>query len=247
MKIALAQARAVVGDIAANLANHLRLVELAVTHGAQFVAFPELSLTGYEPAICGRLAMNADDPRLDPFQRLADARQATLAIGAPLEASGKPHVSLVVFQPGAARTAYSKQHLHADELPFFTPGPPAPGIVGASPRIGLAICYELSIPAHADATFRAGADSYLASVAKTDRGVAAAGERLAAVARQFASPVLMVNCIGACDGVQCTGGSAVWNRDGELLLQLGDTQEGLLVVDLESMRAIAVEATPRLL
>jgi hypothetical protein len=57
MKIAVAQTRAVIGDIGANVASHLELIELAVAcGGAQFIAFPELSLTGYEPRLAKELA-----------------------------------------------------------------------------------------------------------------------------------------------------------------------------------------------
>jgi predicted amidohydrolase len=114
-----------------------------------------------------------------------------------------------------------------------------PGIVDASPKVGLAICYEISIPAHAEATFLAGAGIYVASVAKTAKGVQAAAERLSAIARQFGAPVLMANCVGTCDGVYCAGGSAAWSRRGERLAQLDDASEGLLAFDTGTEAAIA--------
>ena len=242
MRIALAQARAVAGDVEANVRNHLRLAQAALAQSARLVVFPELSITGYEPALCREAALLPGDRRLDAFQRQSDASGATLAVGAPTKTEDKPRISLVVFQPKAPRTVYSKHYLHADEEPFFSPGPRAPGIVGTAPRVGLAICYELSVPAHAEATFRQGADLYLASVANTQKGVETAGARLSALARQFEAPALMVNCIGLCDRFTCTGGSAVWRAAGERLAQLAADREGLLVFDTAAGAAFAVEA-----
>lgn len=239
MRIAVAQTRPVRGDIAANVAGHLGLVEHALQHGAEVVVFPELSLTGYEPALARDLALGADDPRLDGFQRVSDTRRITIAVGAPTPAGAKPCISLAVFQPGRARWLYSKQHLHADEEPYFAPGVGCAGFLEGQPRIALAICYELSVPEHAAAAFQGGAGVYLASVAKTARGVEQASTRLAALARQHAAPVLMANCVGPSGDGVCAGTSSVWNRRGELLAQLDGTSQGLLVFDSEEQRAFA--------
>jgi predicted amidohydrolase len=239
MRIAVVQARAATGDVAGNVKNHLRLAERATAEGAGLVVFPELSITGYEPKLAEALATGEDEVRLEPLQRLSDSRRCMLAIGVPTWGERKPRISLVLFRPGQPHLVYSKQYLHADEEPWFEPGPRVPGIVDASPKVGLAICYEISIPAHAEATFLAGAGIYVASVAKTAKGVQAAAERLSAIARQFGAPVLMANCVGTCDGVYCAGGSAAWSRRGERLAQLDDASEGLLAFDTGTEAAIA--------
>jgi predicted amidohydrolase len=242
VKIALAQTRSVVGDIAANVVAHLELIELAVAHGAQFIAFPELSLTGYEPRLAKELAIDLDDARFQPFQQMSNVRGIRIAVGVPTRTANKPRISLALFAPYLPRAVYSKQYLHADEEPFFTPGPRNPGVLDTQPKIGLAICYELSVTAHAEATFAAGAEMYFASVAEPERGVAGSHPRLADVAKHFGAPVLLANCVGMCDGMYCAGSSAVWNRRGERLARLDDTSEGLLVFDTASEEAVVVEA-----
>jgi hypothetical protein len=77
MKIAVAMTRAVTGDISANVAGHLELASLAVAHGTQFLAFPELSLTGYEPTLAKALALDLEDPRLPPWRRSRGAPRST--------------------------------------------------------------------------------------------------------------------------------------------------------------------------
>jgi predicted amidohydrolase len=78
---------------------------------------------------------------------------------------------------------------------------------------------------------------YLASVAKTARGVEQASERLASLARRHRAPVLMVNCVGLSGDGECAGTSSAWNSGGELLDRLGSDREGLLLFDESSQKA----------
>jgi len=236
MKIAVAQTMPARGDMAQNIAAHCELILTAVQAGAQLVVFPELSLTGYEPALVDSLALSSlDDPRLNVFQTLSDKHRVALAVGAPVRSSAGVHISLVIFQPQQAATLYSKQHLHADEAPFFAPGPASNGmIVHAGLQAALAICYEISVPQHARNAAKNGAEMYIASVAKTSAGIAQAHARLQNVARENSTPVLMANCAGECDNAQCCGRSAIWSHQGELLCELNAGAEGLIVFDTGS-------------
>jgi predicted amidohydrolase len=231
MKICLAQMLSLPGAIAANTERHLQLIRLAVSQQADMIIFPELSLTGYEPRLANKLATTPDANGFAVFREMSAAQHITIGIGAPLRRPEGITIGLLLFQPDKKTNLYEKQYLHADECPFFIPGKTNEGLTGADPNIALAICYELSVPAHAEAALRNGAQVYLASVAKTASGVAKAAERLAGLAREHAITTLMVNCIGPCDGVTCAGQSAVWNNKGELLAQLDENHEGLLLLD----------------
>lgn len=65
MRIGIAQIRPSKGDIAANIERHLAFAGRAVSMNADAVFFPELSLTGYEPALAEKLATTQDDRRFD--------------------------------------------------------------------------------------------------------------------------------------------------------------------------------------
>lgn len=228
MKICLAQTKPVKGDVAANITNHVQLIQLAIQQGANTVLFPELSITGYEPTLAKALATTPGDSRFAIFQKISDTNNLTIIIGVPLQTTKGVTISLLLFQPRQQRESYAKQFLHPDEEPFFVSGKKQSYLVGES---ALAICYELSVPVHAENAYQSGAKIYLASVAKTAEGVDKARERLAAIAKQFSMTTLMVNCIGPCDGVICDGRSAVWNNNGQLLGQLPADKEGILVLD----------------
>jgi predicted amidohydrolase len=234
MKLCVAQSRPTAGDIEQNIQHHKRLIDLAVTHEADVVIFPELSITGYEPALAKQLATTADDCRFDIFQTIANAKQIIIGIGVPIKNKGGICISMVLFHPNAARQIYSKKYIHADEKPFFISGHNSSVLIAGQPEIALAICYELAIAAHSEYAAKSGASIYLASVVKTPKQLEGATARLAAIARQYSMTVLMANCVGQCDGAPCGGNSSVWNSQGVLLGQLDTTSEGILMLDTDT-------------
>lgn len=70
MKICIAQTRPVKGDIEQNIQNHKEMIHSVVSHDADMVIFPELSLTGYEPELAEQLATTKDDDRFEEFQTI---------------------------------------------------------------------------------------------------------------------------------------------------------------------------------
>lgn len=241
MKIAIAQIRAMPGDIPGNIVAHKKLIERAISHGADTLIFPELSLTGYEPTLARALAIDLHDSRLDELQMLSDMHQLTLGVGVPLRITQGISIGMLIFQPGQPRQVYGKRYLHPDETPFFVSGQSTPGNLDKG-TLALAICYELSVPEHAEAAAKDGAEMYLASVAKTARGLEKAEVRLSEIAKSYAMTVLMANCLGPCDGEVGGGKSAVWDKHGALLAQMNDRDEGLLFFDTESRQAQKIEA-----
>ena len=239
MKIAAAQSRPMAGHVEGNLKAHLELVRLAAQQGARLIVFPELSLTGYEPHLARQLAILPDDSRLECLQSAAERWEVSIAVGAPTRGEQRPRISTLLFRPGARAWIYSKQHLHADELPYFEPGPAADGLMHDEPKIALAICYELSIAEHAEKACGSGATVYVASVAKTMRGVEDARRRLAEIARENSLMPVLSNSLGMQGGEDCVGRSAAWDRDGVLLAELDAHREGVIVVDSET-NAVAV-------
>jgi predicted amidohydrolase len=236
MRICVAQTRPIKGDIPANIAGHKKLIDLALVERAEIVVFPELSITGYEPTLAEELATGSDDRRFDDFQQIADARQITIGIGVPLRSDVGVWISMVLFQPHTARQTYSKKHLHADEEGFFVSGQSSLGLLGD--RIAIAICYELSVPQHAENAHARGAEIYLASVAKTVPGVEKAIERLSDIAGEYCMTVLMANCVGPCDGAMCGGKSSIWDNNGKLVGQLNERDEGIVVIDTDTQETI---------
>ncbi len=65
INIALAQFNTKLGEVQANLATHLALIEEAKQKGADLIIFPELSLTGYvlqDLAVTTAIQPDQNDP-----------------------------------------------------------------------------------------------------------------------------------------------------------------------------------------
>lgn len=241
MKIAVAQTRPVIGEVDANLLKHQQMIEQAAALGAGMVVFPELSLTGYEPGLANELATDQQDPRFEPLQVLSDQYGIIIGVGMPIAVAGAlPHIGLIVFQPVGPRITYAKQYLHADEVPYFSPGNQQVYLEAGRYRVGLAICYELSVPEHAANVYEEEADIYLVSEAKTVTGVEKAINTLTDISRRYGMAVLMSNCVGVCDKVVCGGRSAVWDNKGTLVSELEADNEGILVLDLATWQTQAI-------
>jgi len=231
MKICVAQTRPVKGDIQSNIERHKKLINLAVSNGADAIIFPELSITGYEPGLAKALATDQDDGRFDEFQQVSDTRQITIGVGMPTKTNTGITIGMILFQPHKARLVHSKKYLHPDEEEFFTSGENFGCIPGHKANIALAICYELSVPEHSENAYKSGAEIYIASVAKPGDGVEKALDSLSEIAKKYGMTVLMSNSIGHCDNFESAGKTSIWNNKGVLTGQLNDSDEGILIIN----------------
>lgn len=247
MRIAVAQTRPIKGNIEANISNHQQLINLAISQRADAIFFPELSITGYEPSLAAELATDISDNRLDIFPRISDKNNITIAVGLPTHGKDGILITMVIFQPGKPPQAYSKQHLHSDELPFFINGDEQVFISCDSQTIAPGICYETSLPVHWENVHQHGASVYVASVAKTAEGIERSAKIFSEMARKYAMTVLLSNSLGPADNFLSAGKSAAWNPAGMLVAQLDDVREGILVYDTSTglANSINIDHPPR--
>lgn len=238
MKISVAQNRPVVGDIEANIRSHKDLIALAASEGSGLIIFPELSLSGYEPKIAAQVATSVDDPRFSVIQNLSDKYQIVIGAGVPVKNKSGLTITMIIFQPGVARTTYSKKYLHEDEEPFFAAGDNFPSFIVNHTKVAFAICYEISIPQHAQDAAQTKPLVYIASVAKFKRHMANTIATLGDTAKKHSMMVMMSNCLGLCDGEECVGSSFAIDKNGLMLDQLDDNHEGVLTLDIETGKTV---------
>jgi predicted amidohydrolase len=229
--IAAAQSASVPGDVEANVERHLRFVEAAHRAGASLLLFPELSLSGYEPALVSACALQPDDPRLAPLRAQAMACRMHLVVGAPL-ASGRarPFIGALLLRPDGTTATYAKHHLHPGEERFAVPGD-APGASHSisGETMALAICADASQPVHAEVAAASGASLYLAGSLISEAGYAADAAQLAQRAARHRFGVLLANHGAPSGGYACAGRSAFWAPGGECVAALPGLGAGLLL------------------
>jgi predicted amidohydrolase len=228
--IAAAQSGSVPGDIPGNVAVHLRFGTAAAKCGVHLLVFPELSLTGYEPALAGSCAVGLDDPRLDSLRQLSEDANMTVVAGAPVRNSeNQLHITALVFRPDGSGLVYTKEYLHSGEEEVFRArdGGRCASRRGYQYWLGHLRGYE--------------------SPAASRRRRGSRGERLRR--RRFATGEglrrgrcafkqlcfgaqdgrLMSNHSGPSGGWVSAGKSAIWSEDGGLVAASAGTDEGLIV------------------
>lgn len=228
--IALAQlpvSKAAVDD---NLQTHLAYIERAAALGANVVAFPELSLTGYELALLSQLAMPRDDATFAALAAAAVANNTVVIAGCPLHnPNGKPFIAAVICFPNGEHTFYLKQHLHEGEEIYCAPGTESGLINVNDTRIALAVCADFTHPSHDAIAAAQQADVYLASALISPGGYAKDAELLAAIAKRHQLPVLLANHVSATGGWETCGNSGGWNAAGELAVSAHGTKPSLVL------------------
>lgn len=246
MKLGAVQFRPDPGQIEKNILKHLYVVDLAIENDIEFIIFPELSLTGYEPTLAKTLAFDPTDQRLNPFQKVSDSAGITIAVGLPIKSNDVNLIGQLIFIPHRKPLLNTKQYLHEDEAPFFNCGKNITPLSIGEWRVGLAICFEISLPDHAINAKKLGADFYMASVAKNTEGLRKAKKTLSTTASNLKMTVMMANYAGIADGELCPGGTAVWGTNGEMIGELGDTEEAILSYHTNSNTTYKIEIQERL-
>jgi predicted amidohydrolase len=209
-----------------------------LTFNAEAIFFSDYSLTDYELGIAKNLTTNQNDNRLDVFQQISDNNKIIIEPGLPTSAESQIRISMIIFEPNRRRQTYSKQQLHSDEFPYFGVGINQILIQAHDTHIAPAICFESLQTTHAENAFKLGANVYLASVAKSAKGFEKAVDYYPRLSKQYATPVLMSNCVGSCDNLITVGKSSVWTNEGTLVGQLDEKNEGILIFDTETNEII---------
>ncbi|MEL7965810.1 carbon-nitrogen hydrolase family protein [Vreelandella neptunia] len=233
--IALAQLPVTKAAVDENLQTHLAYIERAAALGANVVAFPELSLTGYELALLSQLAMPRDHATFAMLTAAAVASNTVVVAGCPLHnPNGKPYIAAVICFPNGEHTFYLKQHLHEGEDTYCTPGHESGLINVNDTRIALAVCADFIHPSHSAIAAAEQADVYLASALISPGGYAKDAELLAAIAQRHQLPVLLTNHVSTTGGWQTCGNSGGWNAAGELTVKANGAQPNIVLCHIHN-------------
>jgi predicted amidohydrolase len=218
LTIAVVQPRCVAHDVGANALAHAAAIQAA---DARVVVFPELSLTGYEMQAA---ALRPDDPRLTPIVDACAQTGSVALVGLPLAGDGDQAFIAVLAVDGlGASPAYRKVWLASEEAKRFAPGPGPAVLTVDGWRLGLAICRDTGIPAHAADTAALGIDGYVAGTLLAQAEVAVLGERARRVGAEHGAWVAVASFAGPTgEGYDHSAGcSGIWSADGAVLAQAG--------------------------
>ncbi len=251
--VGAAQFAAVAGNVTANAAAHERLIDEAGGHGVEVLVFPDLSLPGYASSVLNqapeRCVVDPGGPSMKPVRAACRRIRIVAVVGGGLRnARGLGLSALVVDRQGQVCATYDKQHLDGAELGWFVPGTSACMIEVDGWRLALGICYDASFPEHGRALALEGADAYLVSGAfplgESDRRRSI---YFPARALENTFYVAFANFVGAHDGLDYCGRSAVHGPDGRVLADAGPARTGIAVAELDPERLRRTRETLRML
>lgn len=233
-RVAAAQTISTAGDIEANVECHLKFLREASERAVRLVVFPELSLTGYEPTLAARVAIEEHDRRLAPLREACVKGGMFVVVGAPMNVDGRVRIAALVLTPHGTVTIYTKKYLHPGEEPAFAPGMGGGLVAIDNDAVAIAICADTSHPEHAQAAASRGADLYVASSLITEAGYANDTALLQNYASEYRFPVLMANHGGKTGGWLPIGKSAFWAPDGSCVVVAPNAGCALLIANRET-------------
>lgn len=219
-------------DINANLIDHYKLVELAAKNGADLILFPELSITGYEREKANELIFEKNDSRLSELKKLSVRYNINVIAGAPIQISNDLFIGAFIIKPDDTVSIYTKQFLHTGEdIIYKSSFDYNPVIEIKNERISIAICADINNPKHPENAKKKDTTIYLAGIFFEPNDMQKAYRSLSSYAERFSMNVLMSNYTGQSWSLDGGGQSGFWDKNGNLIANLNDTDSGLLLVE----------------
>ena len=251
VKVAACQIDPQLGEVDRNLERIERWVVDAAQAGASLVVLPEAATTGYAFTSLDEALPVARRAGVVAPELLAGmaAKLAITIVCGTLEAEGDEIFnSALVMSPDGRRFKYRKMHLPFLGIDrFATPGPDAPWVVEvAGLRLGVLICYDLRFPEAARMCALDGAD-LIALPTNWPVGVNFhPGIFAPARAAENHCYLLAADRVGTERDVTFIGRSLLIDYDGNQMAMASDTDEEMLVGEIDPEAARATHVRRRL-
>jgi NAD+ synthase (glutamine-hydrolysing) len=256
VKIALGQINPTVGDFSGNAAKIVDFAHRAQSGGAGLVLFPELSVCGYPPRdLVERASFVAHN--WETVERIAvETRGIGVICGlvTPAEAkTGKSAMnSAALLQDGKVAFLQSKMLLPTydvfDEMRNFAPAKSQKLFPFFGKQMALTICEDAWNDKHfwnrrlytfdpVEALIQAGGN-FMLNISASPFWLGKRElrlEMLAAIARNYNVPVVMVNQVGGNDSLVFDGSSLVLDPKGKVIAQGKSFEEDLIYFDSDQL------------
>jgi NAD+ synthase (glutamine-hydrolysing) len=228
-----------VGDLTGNVREIIACLEWAREAGADLVAFPELTVTGYPP----------EDLLLKPsfiaanqaaIEKIAAATQGLTAVVGFADAGGDVYNAAAVLHHGRLAGVYRKHCLPTysvfDEDRTFRAGEANPVFVLGDTVVGVSICEDIWYPEGPPRVQARGGAHLLLNISASPyhAGKGAARERMLATrAADNVAIVAFCNLVGGQDELVFDGGSVIFDERGEVVARGAQFEEDFVVVDVD--------------
>ncbi len=246
--LGLSQINTHLGNVEANLDQHLQISREAISAGVELLVFPELSLTGY--ALQDLTPEVAHRPRVDDpvFRELLQvSKDLDIVVGfVDEDHRHRFYISSAYLSEGEVLHVHHKVYLPTyglfDEGRFFAWGDRVRAFDTRFGRAGILICEDFWHASPPYLLWLDGADLMLFTSASPGRGLTTEPQLESArwvehINRAYASVfttfVVHTNRVGYEDGLNFWGGSTVYDPDGKLLIKGPYHEEALVVTEID--------------
>lgn len=239
VKIAIAQINTVVGDLAGNTDRILSGLKEASNKAADLVIFPELAITGYPPEDL-LFKPHFVKENISYLKKItAEVRDIIAIIGfVDKDMSGIYNSAAIIYNKKIC-CIYRKIHLPNygvfDEKRYFKPGSENVLIEAGDFSFAVNICEDIWVKeSRIEKQVLSKAD-FLVNISASPYHFGKMKEREKVIkdkAKRFAIPVVYCNLVGGQDELIFDGRSALFWKDGALILEAKAFKEDLFLFDL---------------
>ncbi len=251
-RLALAQINTTVGDLEGNARKAIEYIGRARDAGADLVAFPELTVSGYPPE---DLVFKSQFVRenLERTRQIAAATAGITAVFGFVDDSGGLRNAAAIARDGRLDAVYHKRRLPNygvfDEARYFVPGGSFPTHDVAGAPVGVNVCEDIWFEDTDDAVpvQVAGGARLIVTINGSPYHAAKLRQReslVSGLASRYGVHAAYVNLVGGQDELVFDGASLVFGPDGECIARGAQFEEDLLVVDLPLHSDKASERAP---
>jgi NAD+ synthase (glutamine-hydrolysing) len=240
VRLALAQINPTVGDLPGNAKKVIETIGRARELGADLVAFPELTLTGYPPE---DLLLRPEflDQNQAAVEEVARHTAGITAIVGFAQRDGDVYNAAAVAHDGEIAAIYQKRHLPNygvfDEVRYFRPGKDSFVCKRGELTFGVNVCEDIFSPVGPTAALAVYGEAELVinlSSSPFHAGRAEARDRMLSTrALDGVSVVAFVNTVGGQDELIFDGNSRIYGPQGNLIVRARAFEEDLVVTDID--------------
>ena len=239
LRVALAQINTTVGDLDGNARKIREWVANARDAGADLVAFPELTVTGYPPEdLLLRPRFISDNQ--EALDSILDAcRGITAVVGYVDLLAGDIYNAAAIIHDGRIADVYRKQHLPNygvfDEMRYFRRDDNCPVYTLGGIGFGVNICEDIWYPGDPTRSQAMGGAQLIININGSPYHAGKRGvreEMLSQRARDYGVAICYANQAGGQDELVFDGGSMVIDASGEIIARAKIFEEDLLVFDI---------------
>jgi len=247
-KVAVAQFQPKLMDREANLIKIKSLIENVE---ADLVVLPELATSGYVFTSKEQVAQIAEDAQTgattELLKKLAAKNNTSYVIGFPELAEGKFYNSSILVNPDGEVFVYRKTHLFYEEKLWFEPGDSGFNVFPAKDgvKVGMMICFDWIFPESARSLALNGAQ-----IIAHPTNLVLPWCQQAMITRSLENRVFSItsNRTGL-EGegekeLNFTGMSQILGNKGEILHRMNETEESVIVVEIDPELAKDKTVTP---